>query len=207
MLSLFCVLGLECPTLYRTQSSSSAAELRQLLDCGECHGARNINGKGLTFLFQLIHKTLKLNHTTFSVWRELKNHTHFPLPSYGKSADLWCLSSELVCVCPPACRCVGYHHSHAPLGPAEIAREGNSLRFLWLCSSTIFLWAYHWLHLIYLDRLTKIFISLCHLTNVFFFTFSPFSLSFSFPFPFLSSFLSFLLFPSFLAFSCHIYLK
>lgn len=35
---LFCVLGLECSTLYRTQSSSNPAELRQLLDCGECHG-------------------------------------------------------------------------------------------------------------------------------------------------------------------------
>lgn len=49
---LFCVLGLECPTLYRTQSSSSPAELRQLLDCGESvHGT--VNEDKLTFLFQM----------------------------------------------------------------------------------------------------------------------------------------------------------
>jgi len=42
--------GLECSTLYRTQSSSNPAELRQLLDCGECHRARKTNGKHGSYL-------------------------------------------------------------------------------------------------------------------------------------------------------------
>lgn len=62
---LFCLPGLECPTLYRTQSPSSPAELRQLLDCGESlHGT--VKEDKLTFLFQMArphphpHNTLSL---------------------------------------------------------------------------------------------------------------------------------------------------
>lgn len=41
--------GLECATLYRTQSSGNPAELRQLLDCGECHRATDTDGKDRSY--------------------------------------------------------------------------------------------------------------------------------------------------------------
>ena len=42
----------------------------------------------LTFAFQVKHKTLEVKRATFSVWRELRNHAHFPLCSSCKRAGL-----------------------------------------------------------------------------------------------------------------------
>lgn len=128
---LFCLSGLECPTLYRTQSPSSPAELRQLLDCGESlHGT--VNEDKLTFLFQMARppppstqhlKSQRSPQSLHSVLCSVKLAMH----------ALACGSWVQVWVCKCKLWALNLFHPHEPLGSAGIFRN-NFLTFIRLLS-------------------------------------------------------------------------